>query len=261
MQTKINLLKTRQERLSLVLLALWLVFYFASIFRVKEIVFFSRSLENQTLNIMLMALYAGLISSTLLLFRVYVKFQLLIVWFCIVVLIRINTALFELHFPVLALLCLTLALSPSHEEAEAHGQQLASINGHTLLGIVSFNYTLSGLSKLIFFLKISPAARTTLMPNMFQRPEMGIHLFEVIKYFSSELYLIIAIQETICFFLFIKKSFRKYAWLTGVVLQLSILITCQLGQISLLFLIVHVYTFDIDWLKFDKTQTARSGTS
>lgn len=260
MLTKINLLRIKQERLSLILLALWLLFYFASVYRVNNILF-SRNQENQTMNIALIALYAGLISSALLLLRVLVKIQLLVAWFSLVILIGINTALFELHFPVLALLCLALALSPSHEDPDPHKQQLASINSHTLLGIISFNYTLSGLSKLIFFSKISPTAQTTLMPNMFQRPEMGIHLFEIFKYFSSELYVIIAILETVCFFLFVKKSFRKYAWLAGVVLQLIILLTCQLGQISLLFLIAHVYTFDIDWLKFDKIQDTGSCTS
>lgn len=257
MLTKINLLRIRQERLSLILLALWLLFYFSSLYRVNDIVF-NRSLGNQIINMMLLALFAGFISSILLLLRIYIKFQLLVVWYCFIVLIRINTSLFELHLPILALLCLTFALSPSREEPSTHEQQLASMNSHTLLGIVCFNYTLSGLSKLIFFLKISPEARTVLMPTMYQRPEMGIHVFEIFQYFSSELYLIMTILETICFFLFIKKSFRKYAWLAGVVLQLTILVTCQLGQISLLFLIAHIYTFDIDWLKSDKTQNVSS---
>ncbi len=215
--------------------------YFAALFYAREFIFsMSRTLDPLVLQT---CLILGAISCLFVFFNRVPKMALAVLWLCFIAVLRENFLLYELHFGYIGLLAVLLMLSPLSENLQAEDEVFFGKIQWVLLFVLSLTQTVSGFSKMLFPGWLDGEVFNKLMNSYVVRPQFKLTLGELLRGYGSVFTLLVVFLETSLLFLFIFPKSRKFAWLFGLILQILILASVQLAQISTFMIILYIFSW------------------
>jgi hypothetical protein len=197
-----------------------------------------------------------IILSVLFIFGIKRRFVSILLWYGWACLINRNNMIINPGMPYIGWLLLACAFVP---EGENKKDKNWSIPSSVILGawlIMSIGYTLSGFDKLHSPSWVNGSTFSILLENPLSR---NTFLRDISLNIPSTVFHFITWAALLGELLFLPLSLftktRKYAWTAMVIMHLGILCYINFTDLTIGMLMIHLFTFDVKWLKFSSPKT------
>jgi hypothetical protein len=208
--------------------------------------------------------FVALLAMLSLLFIFGIKRRLvsILLWYGWACLINRNNMIINPGMPYIGWLLLVCAVIPPGEnEAVYRKNQSWTLPGWCLFGawlVMALGYTLSGFDKLQSPSWVSGSTFSILLENPLSRNTLLRELSLMIPPVILQLITWCVLMSELLFLpLAVFGKTRKYAWMLMVAMHISILCYINFTDLTLGMLMIHLFTFDLNWFSKDAKQLLR----
>ncbi len=253
----------KQIAISRQMVGVYMFYFFLTLFIDRDLVFFSSSAPSIRSEWIMSTLYSGIFVFVFLFLGAlaslvfsslrWSRTSAFVIWVSFFILASQNRLIKEVQFDFIGLILLLFVFSPSSSTSNGLNKEnliyYFSRVRVFLFFLLALTLLVSGLSKWGFNIWRDGKALDFLVDSCFLRPQLSGSILYLPSWIKAAAgYAVVALEISV-FFLFLFKRTQALSWLVCLMLQVGILIFLQLSQITVFYIIMLFFLFDVRWLE------------